>query len=205
MAFEYTFASLKSTIRTILDRQDIDGDLLEFGVYTAFQRIQRSTRLPSMEMSQTIVQAAGLDYFPVPENILEIKHVLTDRGPLIMKTLDWITAQPESTGVPLYFARSDEIYQLYPVPAEETRITLIYYAQFTDLLSGGETNNLITIAYDVLLYGALSVLGELYVDERVSQWESRFQQEVEELRLHASDFEMHNGLLAVQPPVGSSY
>ena len=205
MAFDYTFGSLKAMIRRVLDRQDISEDDLSFGIYSAFQRIQRVARLPSMEVTQTFTQPAGRDYFPVYDNLLELKHVLVDAGPLEMKSLDWLVAQPAYQGPPKYFARSDEIYQLYPVPAEDIDITVIYYAEWDKISLDASTNNLVLTAFDVLLYGALSVLGELYDDERVPKWEQRFQQETLELANQAMAQEFGGSELTVQPPQGSVY
>lgn len=205
MAFTYTLGTLKTMIKTILDRQDISSDLLTFGVYTAFQRLQRVARLPSMEVSTTITQPSGRDWIPVFDNMLEVKHVLLEDRALERKSLDYITGLPAQEGTPQYFCRADEIWQLWPTPASETAITVIYYAEFDPLLLDGETNNTIIVAFDVILYGALSALGELYVDDRVPSWEARFQQEVQELLVQASDQEFGGSELAVMAPQGSSY
>ena len=205
MAFTYTLGSLKTMVKTILDRQDLTSDLLNFGIYTAFQRIQRVARLPSMEVSTTITQPAGRDWIPVFDNMLEVKHMQIQTGMLERKSLDYIAGLPAEEGTPKYFARSDEIWQLHPVPASEMEITVIYYAEFNQLLTDSQTNNTIIVAFDVLLYGALSVLGELYVDERVPKWEQRFQQETAELINQASEMEMAGSEIAVMAPEGSTY
>ena len=203
--FAYTFGSLKARIRKVLDRQDISDDDLQFGIYTAFQRIQRVTRLPSMEVSQTFTQPAGQDWITVYDNLLELKHVLVDAGPLQRKSLDWVVTQPAMGGTPKYFARADQIWQIYPVPEVDTEFTIIYYAEWDKLISDSAYNNLVIVAFDVLLYGALSTLGEDYVDERVPRWEERFQQEVAELAIQASTMEFAGSEMQVLPPEGSVY
>lgn len=205
MAFTYTLGTLKTMVKTILDRQDISSDLLSFGINTAFQRIQRVARLPSMEVSTTITQPSGRDWIPVFDNMLEVKHVLLEDRALERKSLDYITGLPAQEGTPQYFCRADEIWQVWPTPASETAITVIYYAEFDPMSADADTNNTLIVAFDVLLYGALSTLGELYVDDRVSMWESRFQQEVQELLTQASEQEFGGSELAVMAPQGSSY
>jgi hypothetical protein len=204
MAFQYTFGSLKTMVKTILDRQDITDDLLKFGVYTAFQRIQRVARLPSMEVTETFIQPVR-DWIPVFDNMVEVKHLIGPNGVLERKSLDYISTLPAQVGEPKYFCRSDEIWQLWPTPEAELELTMIYYAEFDQMLLDSETNNTIIIAFDVLLYGALSVLGELYVDERVPQWEQRFQQEVGELVNQAMEQEMSGSEVVVMAPEGSAY
>lgn len=205
MAFEYTFGNLKTMVKRILDRQDIDDDTLSFGVYTAFQRLQRTARLPSMEITATFTQPAGQDWIPVFDNMIEVKHFMKPNGLLERKSLDYVLQLDSLSGDPQYFCRSDEIWQVWPTPDSDIDFTITYYAEFDKMLLDTQTNNTVIIAFDVILYGALSCLGEIYADERVPQWEDRFRAEVEELKAQAMDQEIAGSEVVVMPPEGSVY
>lgn len=199
-----TYGDLKAAVADFINRTDASPQLIERSIQVALQRIYRTLRIPSMERLATVTLEAGENTIPIVGDMLEVKSLYGDRGPLERKSLDWLVAQPEATGYPAFFARQVDSHVVYPTPDRQVTLRLVYYEEFTPLQADTDTNNLLQVGFDALLFGALTYLGEYFSDKRVAQWEVRFNEAVQAIQ-HQADGAEYAGITSIQPLNAQEY
>lgn len=171
------YTNLQTTIADFLNRDDLTAVIPTF-IQLAEAQMQREIRHWKMEARVSGQQSAGDEYMQIPADWLEtIRMHITGSGTSAITmtsraAMADIRAKHEdvSTALPYYYCHADSQFQLYPTPAEDTDIELLYYQKIPDLASNS-TNWLLEEAPDVYLYGALLHSSPyLAEDARVAVW-----------------------------------
>ena len=173
MATPNTLQGIKTLIRGFINRTDLSEDLLESAINVALQKAQRKLRVPFMEISGTVTLAAGDNVTPIPGNYLELKSMYANKKPLERKSLGYLYSLQETTGTPIYFAREGGSWLLYPTPDGPVELKSIFYGELEPLEEPEDTNVLLAISSDMVLWWALSFLGEWFEDARSDKWEAK--------------------------------
>ena len=77
-----------------------------------------------------------------------------------------------------------------PQPAVGSAIEVIYYAEFSPLVNPTDTNTISNIAWDAVVYGALSAASDYYNDDRAGSFEARYKQIAQMLQEQADADEL---------------
>jgi hypothetical protein len=88
----------------------------------------------------------------------------------------------EWPGNPSVFSRKGGNWIIGPAPQVGVIVEIIYYAEFAPLINPTDTNTISTIAWDAVVYGALSAAGDYYDDDRAGAFEARYSQIVQMLQ-----------------------
>ena len=85
---------------------------------------------------------------------------------------------------------------LYPQPTSGT-LVLYYHAEYPALSADSDENVLTQAAPDLVIYGALSLASDFYLDQRAEIFETKFQQFLTEMQEQANDQELQGGTQSV--------
>jgi hypothetical protein len=131
----------------------------------------------------------------IPNNLLELIDI--NVGPnqeysLQRGQLSTVKDMAANWGVgqPLKFARVGPNWVIGPSPQVGDVIQIQYYASFDPLVNSSDTNVLSDVAWDSVVYGALSAACDYYNDERVDKFEKRYNQILQNLQNMADGDEL---------------
>ena len=184
MATNYT--DLKAEIAEFLNRDDLTSIIPTF-ISLAEAEFQRVIRHWKMEQRATGQQTGGDQYMQIPADWLETirMHIVgSGTSAITMQSraaIADIRAKNEdvSTKAPYYYCHADSQFELYPTPAEDTDIELLYYQKIPVLSASNATNWLLDEAPDLYLYGALKHSAPyLAEDARVAVWKDLYSEAV---------------------------
>jgi hypothetical protein len=150
-------------------------------------RLQRELRVPFMEkivrytIPSTYDPGMGL---VIPSDLLEVIDLNVDSDgdglldyPLQRVQLkEAMTSAQVSGSISRVFARRGGYWVLGPQPAVGSIIEIVYYAEFAPLVASTDTNTISNIAWDAVVYGALSAACDFYSDDRSQSFEARYGQ-----------------------------
>jgi hypothetical protein len=165
-----------------------------------------------MEKTMTwTVPAANPGVVPIPQDFLElidlydtsiwIKMVKVD----VTKALNGVNRSPP--GPPTEYARQGGQWLVSPPPPQGNQIVVEYWAELTPLVNSTDTNQVSTIAWDLIVYAALVQFGIYYKDVRIGTvqpdgsydgWEGQYRTALSALQ-EQSDEDDENSAAVVEP------
>lgn len=178
------YTNLQTSIAEFLNRDDLTAVIPTF-ISLAEAEFQRLIRHWKMEARVSGEQSGGDEYMQIPADWLEtIRMHCTAQGTSAITmtsraAMADIRAKNEdmSTVLPYYYCHADSQFQLYPTPAEDTDIELLYYQKIPVLSASNTTNWLLEDAPDIYLYGALKHSAPyLAEDARVGVWKTLYEE-----------------------------
>ena len=78
-------------------------------------------------------------------------------------------------------------------------MSLYYYSEFPALSADSDTNNLSTVAPDLIVYAALTYSADYFLDERAEIFEMKYNQFLQEIQEQSNDQELNGGTQVIQP------
>lgn len=150
----------------------------------AILRIQRELRAPLQEA--TILYTIPSNFVPgvgiaIPNDFLELIGLFY--GPnqeYQLQRAELSTVKDMATnwspGCSKKFARLGGNWIIGPAPLVGDTLLIQYYASFPALVNPTDTNVLSIVAWDAVVYAALSGACDFYNDERVDKFEKRYSQ-----------------------------
>jgi hypothetical protein len=195
-----TLGEMTTQFTNLMNRSDLRANtaLTTTFLTQAILRIQRELRVPMMEATinytipSSYVTNVGLS---IPNNLLELIDI--NVGPnqeysLQRGQLSTVKDMAANWGVgqPLKFARVGPNWVIGPSPQVGDVIQIQYYASFDPLVNSSDTNVLSDVAWDSVVYGALSAACDYYNDERVDKFEKRYNQILQNLQNMADGDEL---------------
>jgi hypothetical protein len=166
----------------------------------AIMRIQRELRVPFMEKQilYTIPTDGSYTKLAIPSDLLELIAIMVDadrdgileyelRRTELMKVVR-MSELPNYP--PQIYARQGGSWILGPSPAPGSQVLIYYYAEFAPVVNATDTNTCLTVAWDAVLYGALSAACDYLVDDRASTFEGRYTQITQQLQNQADADEL---------------
>lgn len=156
----------------MMNRRDLSANstLVTNFINLAIMRIQRELRCPAMEKWVTVTIGTPYNGLVIPNDFLELIGIYPQA--------DWVTRVRRDkleratnyaqfqTDKPMIYSRQGGVWILGPAPATGDAILLGYYAELTPLVNPTDTNIISIIAWDLILYGALSEACRYYNDKR---------------------------------------
>jgi hypothetical protein len=197
-----TLDQLKAKFTGLLNRRDLTANtaLVSDFIDQALMRVQRELRVPALEKSalvtvdSTYATNGGLlipgdcieliDIIPI-ESLRSILPCSITKAMRLALTFDC----PEN------FCRQGVVWVLGPTPNIGDEIRVDYYAQSAPLVNGSDTNTLSTIAWDLIVYAALTSAAEWFTDKRVTTFEARYQQILSDIQMMADEGELDTAVM----------
>tara|TARA_R110002020_G_scaffold319461_2_gene535362 strand:+ start:441 stop:1067 length:627 start_codon:yes stop_codon:yes gene_type:complete len=192
-----TYAELKTTIASWLDREDLTDVIPDFIALTE-SRHRRDFKIRRMETRVTANTIADTEYYSLPDNYVSMRNIQLNTDP--KTSLEYLTPEimdrvkgGSSTGKPKAYSIIGNNFQLRPIPDGVYEIEMLYYKYFTPLSDSNTTNDMLTYHPDIYLYGAL-VEAEPYLqnDKRLQTWASLYDRAKKDL-IDTNERDRHSG------------
>ena len=203
------YGELKEDVRQYLyNRRDLTAQIPNF-ISLSERKIFRRLRCPANEKGATFTPT-GDDGFPsvdIPGDYLEAKVLTVNDLPLERITdLEFKRRIKEDNAArePRTFARLLGKFFFWPPPDDAYVTDLIYWADFSGtLVEDVDTNDILRIAPDVYVYGALlEAMPFLVKDERIPIWRDFFNEALDELNHQTNEAEYSGSPVAVASAYG---
>lgn len=170
------YGDQKSLVSSIINRRDVTATMITQAFSLAHALIQRSLRIPEMETKDTIDTSGGsVSTHAVPNTLLQLRTIVADGEVLQYVPYGNYVAMGTREGDPQYFTRVDGNFLFKPAIAQDAVAELVYYEKLTVMSADGDEPFLASLAPDLYIYGALSFLGDLVIDDRRSEWRAAFE------------------------------
>lgn len=174
-----TYAELKTAVANFLERDDLTNRIPEF-ISLAEDRIYQTLRIREMEATSTITTTAAQQTDSLPTRYIGARRLYVDASPdTILEYRSpvnfWSMYGSQTTASPVVFTIEGENFVWGPVPDSAYSIKVLYYNRLAAFSSDSDTNNLLTKARGLYLYGALLEAAPfLGNDPRVITWAQLF-------------------------------
>lgn len=153
------YGELKTAVANWLERDDLTARIPEF-VALAENRIARTVRIRELEATTTTAMVIGQKPYALPTNYVQFRRVyvattanrrLEFRSPVHY----WSVYANLPNGTPEVFTIEDDNLLLGPAPDTIDNIDFLYYAKLAGFSADADTNDVLTNATGLYLYGAL--------------------------------------------------
>lgn len=190
------YGELKTQFEGLLKRRDLTDTQRDTWLQMSITRIQRVLRIPSMEKSATVLtDSASQDgIIPIPNDLLELKAVTIDaeETDLQSRSLREVLQGRVNVGTPTMYARRGSDYVVSPYPTDDLTIRIDYWGEFDALSDDTDENALSISAWDVIVYGALVLACDWFLDKRASVFKEHYTLMMMELQSQADRDELTN-------------
>lgn len=202
------YAGLQSAVAEFLARDDLTAQIPGF-IQLAEARIKRGVRRKTVRNDAFSISTEATT---VPTDCQEIRSLsplsgiptrdrpLKNATPSMLADMRALTAGINA--VPQLFAVIDGNIVVSPPPSQAGTYRITYFQKLVPLSNTNTTNEVLTEAPDIYLYGALCESAPyLEHDERLALWNSRFESAVAELNAAREREETAANLHAARLPV----
>lgn len=194
-----TLGELKVQFKGLLNNTVVNNNagLVSTFINQSIMRIQRELRVPFMEKQILFTIPSTYTKLAIPSDLLELIAIMTDQDAdgileyeLQRVSLTDTVRASEFPGPSQVYTRQGGSWILGPKPRSGDQVLIHYYAEFTALNADTDTNTCLKVAWDAVLYGALSVACDFLVDERAGGYEQRYVQITKQLQEQADGDEL---------------
>lgn len=194
-----TLDQIKAKFTGLMNRRDLTGNtaLVADFIDQALMRVQRQLRCPAMEKSILVTIAAPYAGLVIPGDFLELIQIIPQNTMRSIKRCSITKALQVSTIIddPVEFCRQGSVWVLAPMPPIASVIRVDYYAEFPALVAGTDSNIISVIAWDLIVYAALSAAADWFTDKRAATFEGRYQQILSDLQEQSDDDELDTAVM----------
>jgi hypothetical protein len=166
----------------------------------AIMRLQRELRVPFMEKQilYSIPTDGSFTQLAIPSDMLELIAIMVDAdGDGILEyeltrtqLMKVIRAREVPNLPPRVYARQGANWILGPCPAPGSQVLIYYHAEFAPVVNPTDTNTCLKVAWDAVLYSALSYACDWLTDERAANFDGRYTQITQALQNQADADEL---------------
>lgn len=192
-------SDLKAKFTGLMNRRDLAANTTLVGDFIdgAVMRIQRELRCPAMEKGVDVTIVTGYAGLVIPADFMELIQIIPANTQRSIKRCSITKALQVSTIIddPVEYCRQGGVWVLAPAPGVGNVIHIDYYAELIPLVNPGDSNVISTIAWDLIVYGALSAAADWFTDKRAATFEGRYQQILSALHAQADDDELDNAVM----------
>ena len=196
-----TYVELQTAVANWLDRDDMSARIPEFIALTE-ARFNRILRIRAMETEAEQATSAGVRTYSLPTDYRQMRTVHLTTNPITAMSyitpeiMDRIWAGSTQGKPTTYTIKGGNIY-VGPAPDVIYTIKFLYYKKIPALTALAPTNDILTDAPDVYLYGSLLEAEPfLQNDARVQLWATAFQQAIADIQ-EQDEKDRHSGELRV--------
>lgn len=170
-----TYSGLKTSIANYLARSDLTTQIPDF-IRLAEVRMRRELRLRQMLKLSTASMTGGDSTVGTPGDLLQVRDLSINTDP--KRALNYLSpstfsrnGRTNESGLPVFYTTIANEFRFAPIPDTNYTIEMLYYAAPDFLSDSNPSNTFLSIAPDMLLYGAL-VEAEPYLmnDARIQLW-----------------------------------
>jgi hypothetical protein len=161
-----TLGELKAQFKLMLNNNVVNKSdtLVSLFINQSIMRLQRELRVPFMEKQILYTIPDGYTKLAIPSDLLELIGIMVDTDAdgvleyqLRKSSLTEVVRDSQIPGVPpRRYTRQGGSWILGPTPAAGSQVLIIYYAEFAAVSADGDTNTALKVAWDAVIYGALS-------------------------------------------------
>ena len=182
-----TYGELRTHFNAVLNRRDLTTTLRDSFLQMGISKIQRELRTPLMEKSVLVTVGSDYDGIEIPSDYIALVALSAEVGVNTYKLqrVDLEVAKREEakgTATPRVFSRQGGKWILGPTPAEDDVIRIDYYGEVGELSDDADENTLTIIAWDLIIYAALVLAAEYYLDKRLETFNERYMQTLSALQ-----------------------
>jgi len=199
-----TYAELQSAIGSNwLNRSDLSTRIPEF---ISLCEAELDRRLRTSSQIKRATTPAASQFVTLPDDFLELRNIQLDVSPVkrlqyvSIDSADDMRRQTYSTSAePVYFTLVGKTVELVPTPSTAVTLQISYFRNIPKLASNS-TNDILSQAPDVYLYGSLRH-AEPYLmnDERVATWSSFYERALQDLQLSEDRRMEYEGVMLMKP------
>jgi hypothetical protein len=176
-----TLDEIKAKFTGLMNRRDLAANATLVGDFidVALMRIQRELRCPAMEKAVLITIGTPYTGLVIPGDLLELIQIIPQNTMRSIKKCSITKALQVSTVTgedPVEYCRQGGVWVLAPSPGLDDVIRIDYYAELAPLVLGTDTNVISIIAWDLIVYCALSAAADWFTDKRAATFEGRYMQ-----------------------------
>jgi hypothetical protein len=202
----YNYGTLKRQIEATLNNGSVDDiDTIDGYAYRGMVKIQRDIpTLPFLlKTNVTPVGPTTGTYVVKPTDYLRMKTLMVNMKPLLKVGEDRFFKLYNPAAVPEYYTDLGDRFLIGGQPPEGAEISLRYYAEMKSPESDADSNEIIRLMPDLLIYAAVVEAGkDLLAEESIlNLWNNTYQ----ELRAQIQnqiDEDAHEGMMTVEAPLG---
>lgn len=172
-----TFAEMRARVSNVLKRKDVTVALLDQAITDSVRRIQRTLRTPMTEsQAEAVVPTNFAGALNVPNDLLNLISIQIDGRELEQRSITEIRQLQKAPGgnTSLYYTRVAGQWLVAPSPPPGTLVHIDYHRDLSKLVNPTDTNVLLDVCPDLVMYGALIVLGDWAQDPRQANWAQGF-------------------------------
>jgi hypothetical protein len=191
---------VKAQFKGLLNNTVVNNNsaLVTTFINQGIMRIQRELRVPFMEKQILYTIPANYTKLAIPGDLLELISIQVDRDAdnileyeLQRTDLNRVMAAVQVPGVaPEIFARQGGSWFIGPEPVTGDQVLITYYAEFAALTSDADQNTATKVAWDAVVYAALTAATEYLNDDRHDAFDARYKQIVLALQSQADADEL---------------
>ena len=169
------YGELKTSVSNWLERDDLTNRIPEF-ISLAEDRIYQALRIRELEASVTITTTAAQQEDSLPTRYVAARRLYVDASPdTILEYRSpvnfWSIYGSQTTAKPQVYTIEAENFVWAPIPDTAYSIRILHYARLAAFSADSDTNNLLTKARGLYLYGALLEAAPFLGDDpRVLIW-----------------------------------
>lgn len=194
------YSELKTQFEGLLKRRDLTSTQRDIWLQMSLSRLQRTLRIPAMEKSVTTTTDSEIQdgIIAIPNDLLELKAITIDAEEVELQArpLREVLASRVSIGIPSMFVRRTASYVLGQYPQDGLTIRIDYWSEFDALEADEDENTLSIIAPYAIIYGALVLAADYFLDKRAPLFREVFNAELSSLQDQADRDELTNAVVA---------
>ena len=192
------YGELRTQFTAVLNRRDLTTSLANTFLQMGISRIQRELRAPFLEKSTLVTIGSSYDGIEIPSDYLALVALTVVGQDAKLQRVDLNIAQAEAnrgTNIPRVFARQGGKLIIGPTPAEGEVVRIDYYGEVGELSDDTDENTLTIIAWDLVVYAALVLAAEYFLDRRLEAFEIRYQTTLKEITDQADFDDVSSGVI----------
>lgn len=193
-----TYGELQTHFTSVLNRRDLTTTLRDTFLQMGIAKIQRELRAPFMEKAVEVTIGSDYDGIEIPSDYIALVALTVVDQETKLQRVDLNIAQLEASNgvnIPRVFARQGGKWILGPLPAEDDVVRIDYYGEVGELADTDDENVLSIIAWDLIIYAALVLAAEYYLDRRLETFNMRYMQTLATIQGQADYDELSSGVM----------
>jgi hypothetical protein len=192
------YGELKTHFTSVLNRRDLTATLRDSFLQMGIARIQRELRAPLMEKQALVIVGDDYDGVPIPADYIALVSITVVDQETKLQRVDLEVAQREvarGVSIPRVFARQGAKWVLGPLPAEGDTVRIDYYGELDTLNDDEDENTLSIVAWDLIVYAALVLAAEYFLDRRLETFNNRYNETLATIQGQSDFDEISNAVM----------
>lgn len=191
----------RTEFKRLLNRNDCTDTDADGFIRLGLARLGRTLRVPTMERL-VLLTVAEDGTVQVPRDYMSLIGLwaVGSRVPMDKKNYADLRLMAEDGSMPTAYTRIGDKWHMRPRLAEGATVECYYYADFRTLAVDTDSDPILLIAPDCILYAALKYAANRYIDSRLQSFEDQYLTSKSELEAQMILGEFSEGPLVMSGP-----